>query len=312
MDTISTMMIELPMFTYASQCNISYALNVTNNNQTCMDFYQNTLLLSNAEATALCSDSSNTFNFVNNPTNYQGYIKTCVALTSIYLYGNNYNTANAGYYATFLALTNWTSFQISQQVHSPTSIFTYFVTNEIAAPVYAHYSTVDGNICNSQTILGCSFSNLTYNQWLHSSVLYYPLPGIEIEPIYSSYVIFYSDYTLLKFVPEVSYWQAMSGLDYPAEITILDVYESFSETGLFNQKINQDIWLNVTVPGHPNVFTDGYNTVYWLRYLALNFGLGGWFAQLTPHQVINGYYDATLQRQNQLPLYLGGDLALMI
>ena len=58
-------------------------------------------------ANNLCNDTSNTFNFVNNPNNFQGYIKTTVALTSIFLYGNNFDTANAGYYNTFSALTGW-------------------------------------------------------------------------------------------------------------------------------------------------------------------------------------------------------------
>jgi len=73
--------------------------------------------------------------------------------------------------------------------------------------------------------------------------LYYPLPGMDILPIDSSYVILYSDYTLLKFPPEVNYWAAMSGWDCPAEVTIADIYQGFNNTGLFNAKINQDIWL---------------------------------------------------------------------
>jgi len=63
MDTISTMMVEFPMFTYASQCNITYSANVTNNGQTCTSFYMNSLNMNQATADKLCGDSSNTFNF---------------------------------------------------------------------------------------------------------------------------------------------------------------------------------------------------------------------------------------------------------
>jgi hypothetical protein len=36
-------------------------------------------------------------------------------------------------------LTGWNQIQITQQVHNPNSLVTYFMDNEIAAPVYAHY-----------------------------------------------------------------------------------------------------------------------------------------------------------------------------
>jgi len=93
------------------------------------------------------------------------------------------------------------------------------MNNEIQAPVYAHYQTVDGNICNSGLITACSFSNLTYNQWFRGSVSLYPLPGIDVPPIdytsytdeppinYTSYTTIYSDYTLLSYPPESFYFE---------------------------------------------------------------------------------------------------------
>jgi hypothetical protein len=101
------MRLELPMFTLASQFNISYSANVTNNDMTCVDFYSTVFLWPSTQTDALCNDASNTFNFVNNPLNNQGYIKTAIALTSVYLYGNKFNTANADYFSTFMALTGW-------------------------------------------------------------------------------------------------------------------------------------------------------------------------------------------------------------
>ena len=107
------MRLELPMFLYASQFNVSYSANVTNNDLNCLGFYQNVLQWPSAQADALCADPSNTFNFVKNPDNFQGYIKTCVALTSVFLYANKFNTANAGYYDTFQSLTGWNAIRIT-------------------------------------------------------------------------------------------------------------------------------------------------------------------------------------------------------
>jgi hypothetical protein len=122
---------------------------------------------------------------------------------------------------------------------------------------------------------------LTYNQWLSGSALYYPIGDLDILPIDSSYTIFYKDYTTLKFPPEAYYYAAMSGYDFPAEVTIFDIYQSFNNTGLFNPTIQQDIWLNITLQGMSNVFTSP-NTKFYQRYTSLNFGLGGFFTPLTP------------------------------
>jgi len=66
-ETINTMMLELPMFTLASQFNISYAANVTSSGQDCSGFY--TMLGFGAvQTTALCNDVSGTFNFALNTT----------------------------------------------------------------------------------------------------------------------------------------------------------------------------------------------------------------------------------------------------
>jgi hypothetical protein len=123
------MRLELPMFIYASQFNVSYSANVTNNGMTCTDFYMNILEWPSGVTANLCNDASNTFNFVKNEDNFQGYIKTAVALTSIFLYGNKFDTANAGYYSTFQALTGWNVITISQQTTNPNSIVSDFMTN---------------------------------------------------------------------------------------------------------------------------------------------------------------------------------------
>lgn len=68
-DIISRMALEFPMFTIASQLNISYAQNITGG-QDCRHFYNSILMFPNEQTTNLCNDPSNTFNFVNNGTNY--------------------------------------------------------------------------------------------------------------------------------------------------------------------------------------------------------------------------------------------------
>jgi hypothetical protein len=99
------MNLEVPLFTMASYMNISYAFNATS---TCSEFYR--IIIGFTDVTAvdsLCADPSNTFNFVQNITDNQAYIKTSIALMSVYFYGNDFNTANANYYATFSNLTGW-------------------------------------------------------------------------------------------------------------------------------------------------------------------------------------------------------------
>lgn len=68
----------------------------------------------------------------------------------------------------------------------------------------------------------------------------------------------------------------MSSWDYPAEVTIDDLYSSLTNIALYNTKIQQDIWLNVTNTMVADFISP--NTVYYQRYSALNFGLGGFFA----------------------------------
>jgi hypothetical protein len=101
----------------------------------------------------------------------------------------------------------------------------------------------------------------------------------------------------------------VSSWDFPAEVNIEDLYQSFNQTGLYNPKIQQDLWLNVTYPSFYNVFVSP-NTNFYQRYIALNFGLGGFFAPLTPRQVIEGYTDSMLEMVKSTPVYMGGDMAI--
>jgi hypothetical protein len=81
---MTTMQLELPLFVLASQLNISYAQNVTTNNQNCTNFYANLGFPPN-QTNSLCGDTSNTFNWVKGP-GFEGYFKSSVALLSSYFY----------------------------------------------------------------------------------------------------------------------------------------------------------------------------------------------------------------------------------
>lgn len=52
--------------------------------------------------------------------------------------------------------------------------------------------------------------------------MYYPLNGMDFLP--TSYQIFYNEYTILKYPPEAFYYASMSSWDFPAEVTIQDLY----------------------------------------------------------------------------------------
>ena len=141
---------------------------------------------------------------------------------------------------------------------------------------------MDGNLCDSPVVNGCSFSNLTYNQWLSGSVLHYPLPDMDFDAIDFSYTKLYKNFTQLQYPPEAFYYSARSGYDFPAEITIFDVYQSFNISGLYNSKIQQDMWLQYDNIGWSNLFTS-FNTLQYFRYVALNFGYGGLFTATSPN-----------------------------
>ena len=63
-----------------------------------------------------------------------------------------------------MSLTGWEDpTQIVLALNDVNAPFNVFMNEQVGGAVYSHYSTVDGNICDSQVITGCSFSNLTYN-----------------------------------------------------------------------------------------------------------------------------------------------------
>ena len=108
---MTTMQLELPLFIYAAQLNVSYSVNVTVLGQDCNGFYSSNLFFPQEATDALCNDATNTFNWVKGPGT-EGYFKTALALLSGYFYELNFNTANANYYELFLNLTQWSPFMV--------------------------------------------------------------------------------------------------------------------------------------------------------------------------------------------------------
>ena len=109
------------------------------------------------------------------------------------------------------------------------------IMNIINPPIYQHYSSLSGGrICNGGVGAWCTFGNLTYNQFLRSEVLYYPLPAMgEIDVYDLSYVIYYQGYSTLTYPPEAWYYGARSQNSLPSEVTVADVYQGFQIAGLY-------------------------------------------------------------------------------
>ena len=61
-------------------------------------------------------------------------------------------------------------------------------------------------------------------------------------------------------------------------------------------------------PGWSNSFTSPYS-LYYLRYVALNLGMGGLFVELTPGMAFAGYVNPFLEKMQSLPVYLGGSIS---
>ena len=63
-----------------------------------MAFYTTTLGWQSSTAISLCNDPKNIYNFAD-------VYQTCLALTTCYVYGSNFNVANANYFYYFSQLT---------------------------------------------------------------------------------------------------------------------------------------------------------------------------------------------------------------
>lgn len=285
---MSIMQLELPLFTYASEFNITFAANAFGT-MDCNSWYTTILNWDTATASALCSDSSNTFNW-NNAGGNQGYFKTAVALLTIYFYNFSFNTANAGYYSKFASLTQKTGPEIVTLFQGG-AFDTVFTGPNIMGGVYNHFSTSgSSNICNGTAWTACTFGNITNNQWENGEIMFYALDGMDVSLIESSYVLHYNGYSQLTYPPEAWFYGLYSNGSLPIETNIWNAYNAISPTGLYKPKYWADVWLGVKSAGWEQNLI-GIDTPSYQRYVALNVGLGGFFTYKTPRQMIEGYRD---------------------
>ena len=160
---MTTMSLEFPMLTMASQVSSD----VTTSGLACADFYTTNLDLTSDQATALCTKSTN-FTFTDP-------FLTSVALTNAYLYQNTFNSY---YYTEFLSVSGVSPVAINDTFYGSDSAFTTYF-NSINSEIYSQYKDSACYSMNAEVFSReyCSFSNLTYNQWLDGTILANPLPG---------------------------------------------------------------------------------------------------------------------------------------
>lgn len=151
---MTTMKLELPLLTYATQLEIDYLAN----GLTCPDFYTSEYKATSDIASLLCANSTYDFS--------DTYLSS-FANINMMLYGKVFNPK---YYQMFMEITNVTSTQFDTYMtkFGKSSIYSSAISS-----VKAHYSLE----CTSELVSQCAFSNLTYNQWLSGSLLSNPLPS---------------------------------------------------------------------------------------------------------------------------------------
>lgn len=111
------------------------------------------------------------------------------------------------------------------------------------------------------------------------------------------------------YAPEWYHYASWSAKALPF-LYVENVYKSMQvyPYGLFSSKWFGDLWFNADFcPGNWEANFVSANTQGYVRYVALNFGLGGLFTKRTPRDFIEGYTDPHLSWMQNTPVYLGGD-----
>ena len=89
------------------------------------------------------------------------------------------------------------------------------------------------------------------------------------------------------------------------KLTYDDVWKFLNKTRLFEMKIQQDILLNYW-DDYPLTFHTDTMRRY-IRFIAIEGGMGGMFLYRSPRDYIEGYEDPTVKFLTTVPLYKGGD-----
>jgi hypothetical protein len=119
----------------------------------------------------------------------------------------------------------------------------------------------------------------------------------------SSYVRAFSNYTTLKFTPELAFYTKMAALN-SLNITADNVTDFLKPTGIYNLKVYSDVLLgNLTID-------DPWNTdtmKRYLRFVVVEGALQGLFQYKTPRQYMEGFNDTLILQMSAAPVYMGGD-----
>ena len=176
---------------------------ITTSGLECQEIYTTNFGLDTDMATNLCTSSTN-FTFADP-------FQTSVALTNTYLYQSTFSPF---YFNEFLEKTGMALSAVNDTFYGPTKAFTeYYSTLE--SEIYTHYAD-DACTTSYVTKTACSFSNITYNQWLDGTILANPLPGAVATS--DGYVMHYGKYANGWITPEYSYWRSMND-EIPLPIT---------------------------------------------------------------------------------------------
>ena len=170
-------------------------------------------------------------------------MQSSVALTNTYLYQSTYRPY---YFNEFIQVSALAAESVNVTFYGVDSPWTNYF-NRINGQIYSNYKdqscySVRAVELNRQY---CSFSNLTYNQWLDNTILANPLPGLEGST--DGYVDYYGEYATGWITPEYGFWRAYNDLETLAEADYLSAidqtYQAFNISGLFNGKKYQDVLL---------------------------------------------------------------------
>lgn len=82
-----------------------------------------------------------------------------------------------------------------------------------------------------------------------------------------------------------------------------------SPTGWFTTKYFFDFLAGFNDNNWMTAFRGWYFNNY-LKYVAINFGLGGQVTKISSRQLIEGYVDPILQKFASMPVYQGGDITI--
>ena len=169
---------------------------------TCQDIYVSTLGFTTVQADTICAASDGNFTFSDT-------FQTSVAITNMYLYQTGYNPE---YYNEFATLTGLDAATLNTTFYDADSKFeSYFLQEQLAA-IKTNYAPQEITKGVQLDLPYCSFSNLTYNQWMDSTILNNPADWQDSLKLANStgYVKNFGKYATGWITPEYGFWKEMN------------------------------------------------------------------------------------------------------